>query len=219
MIEEMRRDVERCENWRELRPKMPSIKFPHSWNVTIVPPYAGAVCRFEVRVDELPDVIISVYLDVFKRLAIVDDYWEVYPITKISNDDELLENYPQRCSMNDTKRLVEIINDLIVEARDFLRRREESENLKCCQNNVQKKESYIKIRKYPDEKPTGKFYLFYDHSTHEANCEPVDPKVYWPQVYEGKTWFTDGCYLGPLEEIFYETDIWCDAKGPLAFPD
>lgn len=95
-----RYDVEKAENWRELIPTIPYIKFPANWEVKIIPPFGGAVVRFLVKLpDEQPK---SVYLDCFGRLGYMDHpYWEVYPY----------KGDVGRCDIHDTKKLLQMIKN------------------------------------------------------------------------------------------------------------
>jgi hypothetical protein len=58
--------------------QIPSIKFPASWKIQVLPPFAGAVVRFKV---EKPNgKKISVYLDCYDNLGYMGvPYWEIYP--------------------------------------------------------------------------------------------------------------------------------------------
>lgn len=65
--------------WDEWCTKIPVISFPSDWKVQITPPYAGAMIRFRVQVNETDG--ISVYLDCHDSLGWVGKpYWEAYPI-------------------------------------------------------------------------------------------------------------------------------------------
>ena len=70
--------VEAAEDWRGEIATMPFIKFPHDWEIQVIPPFGGAVIRFRVR---LPSgVVKSIYLDSRDALGCVGEpYWEVYP--------------------------------------------------------------------------------------------------------------------------------------------
>lgn len=57
--------------------EIPYINFPKDWNVKIIPPFGGAVVRFQVKKDEK---MISVYLDCYDNLGVFGSpYWEIYP--------------------------------------------------------------------------------------------------------------------------------------------
>ena len=94
--------VEIDEDWHGLVDKIPAIKFDQEWEVKIIPPFGGAIARFQVRKspDEEP---MSVYLDFFERLGYFsgDPYWEVYPI-----DGDVA-----RFQLNDTSSLIDAIRN------------------------------------------------------------------------------------------------------------
>lgn len=74
----------KCEQlfeWKKWAGEIPFIKFPASWHVRIIPPYANAVVRFNViRDDQLnTNDFISIYLDCYDRLGHMGKpYWEAY---------------------------------------------------------------------------------------------------------------------------------------------
>jgi hypothetical protein len=76
--------------------KIPAIKFPQGWEVQIIPPFGGALCRFRVN------GIVSVYLDGYDLLGYCrEPYWEVYP-----HEDDVF-----RCGMNEIDKLIEAIQE------------------------------------------------------------------------------------------------------------
>lgn len=86
---------------RKWMQEIPYIKFPEHWKVKITPPYAGAVIRFRVIVDEKNEDV-SIYLDCYDRLGYFGEpYWEVYPY----------KNDVGRCAMSDIATLIEMIAD------------------------------------------------------------------------------------------------------------
>lgn len=83
--------------------EIPYLKFDPSWRVKIIPGFAGAVIRFRVQKG---DAEVSIYLDCYDQLGFVGaPYWEVYPV-----DGDV-----HRCLMNDTKELMEAIDQSITE--------------------------------------------------------------------------------------------------------
>lgn len=91
--------MESQQQWREWSDLIPYIKWPSSWLVKAVPPFAGAMIRYHAT---LPDKIgcISVYLDCYDNLGCFGaPYWEVYPVDG--------ETY--RCGMEDTDSLLKAI--------------------------------------------------------------------------------------------------------------
>ena len=70
--------IERHEQWREWIDKIPKLSFPERWLVQVIPPFAGAMARFQVFHGEGR---VSVYLDCYERLGYFGGpYWEVYPV-------------------------------------------------------------------------------------------------------------------------------------------
>ena len=93
-----RYQIEQNEKWREWIEKIPSLNFPEKWNVTIIPPYGGAMARFKV---ELNGKIASIYLDCHSALGFCDGpYWEVYPCY----DDDTY-----RCEIHEVEDLMKAI--------------------------------------------------------------------------------------------------------------
>lgn len=80
--------IERCrvedkEEWRKWCEEAPWLQFPPDLEVSILPPYGGAMARFMVRFaggsDESKHV--SVYWDVNDSLGFMNKpYWEIYPV-------------------------------------------------------------------------------------------------------------------------------------------
>ena len=95
MLDTRRCDIEAKEEWREWIDKIPFITFPSDWKIKVIPPFGGAIARFQVRKDEKQ---VSVYLDCYNALGYFDGpYWEIYPYqedigrTGINNTEELLQ--------------------------------------------------------------------------------------------------------------------------------
>jgi len=83
--------------------EIPYLRFHPSWKVKITPPFAGAVIRFRVLKGNAE---ASVYLDCYDQLGCYGSpYWEIYPV-----DGDVW-----RCPMNDTKELMEKINQSLSE--------------------------------------------------------------------------------------------------------
>lgn len=67
-------------NYREITTQIPFIKFDPDWEVRMVPPFCGAMCRFHVRKINGKGAL-SVYLDCHDVLGWMQrPYWEVYPV-------------------------------------------------------------------------------------------------------------------------------------------
>lgn len=58
--------------------EIPYIKFDPEWEVKIIPPFAGAIVRYQIKNGSK---WVSVYLDCYDNLGIYGEpYWEVYPV-------------------------------------------------------------------------------------------------------------------------------------------
>jgi hypothetical protein len=101
--------VETQEKWRESIQQIPYISFKEGWEVSIIPPFGGAMARFLVREKSNQKGRVSVYLDYFDNLGCVGKpYWEVYPI---GNDTA-------RHLLNETDDLVKTIEQALIEQRE-----------------------------------------------------------------------------------------------------
>lgn len=90
---------------REWMNLIPHITFPPTWMVQMIPPFHGMIVRFRVHrpFEDETGHWTSVYLDAWERAGAWsknEPYWEVYPF----------EGDVGRCSMNDTKELLRMIN-------------------------------------------------------------------------------------------------------------
>jgi len=107
-----RYEVESSEEWNKWGKAIPYLSFNQDHVVKVVPPYGGAIIRFIIthtllekkyKDEGIPH--ISVYLDVFRRLApIPTPYWEIYPTT---NGEAL------RFELYDTQKLMDAIDKAI----------------------------------------------------------------------------------------------------------
>ena len=71
-------NMELAEGWQGAVSKIPFIQFPPDWQIQVIPPFGGALCRFQVLLPS--NKKISVYLDWNDSLGCVGEpYWEVYP--------------------------------------------------------------------------------------------------------------------------------------------
>jgi hypothetical protein len=92
-----RAKVERDEKWDDWIEKIPNLSFPPTWQIRIIPPFAGALVRFLVFANGRR---ISVYLDVNESLGYAEGpYWEVYPV----------EGENARCAIDDVKGLMQLL--------------------------------------------------------------------------------------------------------------
>ena len=89
---------------------IPPLSFPIDWQIHIVPPSLGAIVRFAV-VKQNKNAIssyASIYLDGYDILGIMEKpYWEVFT----PNND----NFPQRCLMEESDVLIELISKALEE--------------------------------------------------------------------------------------------------------
>lgn len=94
--------IEEHYQWRHWGLNIPNLKFDSEWEVRIIPPFGGALARFNVIKD---DKWVSIYLDGYDELGYVGEpYWEIYP------------NQHGDCSrhlMNDTEELMAEIRFLM----------------------------------------------------------------------------------------------------------
>ena len=75
-LELQRGIIEGKEGWKLISQQIPSLNFKEEWDVRIVPPFAGAVARFQITHN---NKFVSIYLDWFDRLGIVGQpYYEIY---------------------------------------------------------------------------------------------------------------------------------------------
>ena len=66
--------------WRKWVEELPYLNFKDDWKVKVIPPFGGAVVRFHIKHKEDENAWVSVYLDCYRELGVVDEpYWEVYP--------------------------------------------------------------------------------------------------------------------------------------------
>ena len=74
-----RHEMEKNEEWHKWCKEIPALSFQNDWNVTVIPPFGGAIVRFVVSSKESGGRV-SVYLDCFDRLGCCGaPYWEIYP--------------------------------------------------------------------------------------------------------------------------------------------
>lgn len=102
--------IEKEFEWGKWQNEIPSIQFPPTWKIQIIPPFSGAVVRFVVRPETISsfkdaienDIYVSVYLDCYNNLGFFGEpYWEIYP-------DKNDEN--SRFKMADIKNLLKAID-------------------------------------------------------------------------------------------------------------
>jgi hypothetical protein len=93
-----RSEMERREEWREWVDRIPYLKFHAAWEVRPIPPFSGAVARFQVKQGE---AVVSVYLDCYEKLGFFggEPYWELYPY-----DDDV-----HRVGINESDALISAI--------------------------------------------------------------------------------------------------------------
>ncbi len=100
-----RLEIEQRENWRGWVEVIPALHFRPKWRVKIIPPFCGAMVRFQVSHKD-----ISVYLDVSDTLGCFGEpYWEIYPY----------EGDTYRCAMNETDELIRVIGECFKPPRSY----------------------------------------------------------------------------------------------------
>lgn len=83
--------------WEKWKDEIPYLQFQNDWQVRAVPPFGGAIIRYNIKKD---NSFVSIYLDCYDQLGYCGQpYWEIYPYA----DDVY------RCYMNDTKELLKAI--------------------------------------------------------------------------------------------------------------
>lgn len=98
VIERYKMEAE--EEWQKWVNEIPALEFSSEWQVKIIPPFGGAMVRFQVIKG---DTSVSIYLDVYDNLGCFGSpYWELYPYA----DDTW------RCPMNDTIDLLIAIEEV-----------------------------------------------------------------------------------------------------------
>lgn len=79
-----RAQVERDEEWIKIIQQIPSLRFPASWSIQIIPPFCGAIARFIVTKG---DARVSVYADFYEVLGFFGGpHWEIYPDASGENE-------------------------------------------------------------------------------------------------------------------------------------
>lgn len=88
-------EVESAENWSDICKEVPALNFKPEWEVKIIPPFGGAVARFQI--EKNGKFVCSIYLDWYDKLGIFGEpYYELYPWESdikrysLSETDELL---------------------------------------------------------------------------------------------------------------------------------
>lgn len=90
--------LEARDKWRKWCNEIPFIQWPSDWKVKAIPPFGGAIIRYNIQTPNCERV--SVYLDCYDRLGIMEaPYWEVYPY----------QGECARCLMNETDQLLKYI--------------------------------------------------------------------------------------------------------------
>ncbi len=104
--------LEATYEWHDWVKKIPFINWPIDWEVKAIPPFSGAMVRYQIRVKDSEAPITSVYLDCYDILAIYGEpYWEVYPV----------DGGVGRCAIGDTDALLELIEQSLLEqAKELL---------------------------------------------------------------------------------------------------
>lgn len=92
--------LETAHEWRKWIDLIPFINWPEEWEVKAIPPFGGAIVRYQVRLKGDDEHVASIYLDCYDELGYYGKpYWEVCPVGEDVG----------RCDMADIKRLFELI--------------------------------------------------------------------------------------------------------------
>lgn len=93
-----RAEIEHHERWHDYTALIPWLSFPAGWQVQMIPPFAGAMARFRVRLPDGSEK--SVYFDAHDALGCYGEpYWEVHPV----------QGDTARCAMNETEELIRLL--------------------------------------------------------------------------------------------------------------
>lgn len=96
------RQAEQIMNYRKWVDYIPSFNLPRNWKIKVIPPFAGAVARFQLTSPK--GKIYSVYLDAYNALGYYGKdvpYWEVYPVS--------LEDKVHREPIENLDKLIDVI--------------------------------------------------------------------------------------------------------------
>jgi len=88
--------------WMKWVEELPYLNFKDDWKIKVIPPFGGAIARFQIKHKDDKDAWVSVYLDCYGELgAMKHPYWEVYPYqyedyedvfrVDLGNEDELVK--------------------------------------------------------------------------------------------------------------------------------
>lgn len=98
--------IEHQEKWREWCDKMPQLQFDSDWNVRIIPPFAGALTRFNITKG---DKGVSVYFDAYSSLGwMYDENDKPIPYFEVYNNFST-----QRYYLNETDKMMADIRDIL----------------------------------------------------------------------------------------------------------
>ena len=103
-IEKIKKRIEVEEDFEYMKwvNEIPALNFKKEWSVKIVPPFSGAVVRFQVETEK---DFLSIYLDCYNELGFMNaPYWEIY--SRVTEDT-------YRFNINDTKGLLRKIEQLL----------------------------------------------------------------------------------------------------------
>ena len=93
--------VKKLFEWDKWSKEIPRLNFNSDWNVRIIPPFGGAIIRFNC---EKNGNHADVYLDCYDELGYFGSpYWEIYPY----------DNDVYRCGINETEELLQRISEVL----------------------------------------------------------------------------------------------------------
>lgn len=94
LLDEMQKTFE----WGKWQQEIPYLQFKPEWEVRAIPPFQGAIIRYNIKYF---DKVCSIYLDCYDMLGHMGEpYWELFP----DSDGETF-----RCGMNETDKLITAI--------------------------------------------------------------------------------------------------------------
>ena len=71
-------DMHRLFEWTKWMKEIPEIPMKRGWKIRVIPPFGGAIVRFEIIRGKDR---VSVYLDAYDKMGCMDrkPYWEIHP--------------------------------------------------------------------------------------------------------------------------------------------
>ena len=99
--------IEKENEYHKWTQEIPYINFPSSWLIKAIPPFGGAIIRYNIKHKDYASSV-SVYLDCYDELGIMGQpYWKVYPV----------EDDCYRCYLPYVDSLLSAINQSLIEQK------------------------------------------------------------------------------------------------------